>query len=190
MASGSASSGSRRTSRLNRKSIKGGRKGKSNAPALTIEDVEFLKKNTRYDEAEIKEWYKGFKVDCPDGQLTKTQILDMYAMILPVGNAKVFVDQIFRIFDKDGNGSIDFKASGGKYTCTTKGLTLFRYTMHVGIYDGHRHDRIRIARGEAKVGHKDSKDKEPGNLLSLSLCVCLFSSGGLSRCTTKTAADP
>ena len=30
-------------------------------------------------------------------------------MILPVGNAKLFVDQIFRIFDKDGNGTIDFK---------------------------------------------------------------------------------
>ena len=33
----------------------------------------------------------------------------MYTMILPVENAKLFVDQIFRIFDKDGNGSIDFK---------------------------------------------------------------------------------
>ena len=30
-------------------------------------------------------------------------------MILPEGNAVVFVDQIFRIFDGDGNGSIDFK---------------------------------------------------------------------------------
>ena len=35
----------------------------------------------------------------------------MYSMILPAGNANVFVDQIFRIFDKDGNGSIDFKVS-------------------------------------------------------------------------------
>ena len=35
----------------------------------------------------------------------------MYTMILPVENAKLFVDQIFRIFDKDGNGSIDFKVS-------------------------------------------------------------------------------
>lgn len=49
------------------------------------------------------------KVDCPDGELGKDKILDMYSMILPVGNAKVFVDQIFRIFDKDGNGTIDFK---------------------------------------------------------------------------------
>ena len=49
------------------------------------------------------------QADCPDGILDKTQVLDMYSMILPAGNAAVFVDQIFRIFDKDGNGSIDFK---------------------------------------------------------------------------------
>jgi hypothetical protein len=30
--------------------------------ALTSEDVEFLRRNTRYDENEIREWYKGFKV--------------------------------------------------------------------------------------------------------------------------------
>lgn len=29
---------------------------------LTKEDMEFLKSHTRYDEATIKEWYKGFKV--------------------------------------------------------------------------------------------------------------------------------
>jgi len=76
---------------------------------LDQEDVDFLKENTKFDEAEIREWYKGFSVDCPDGNLGKDKILDMYSMILPVKNATVFVDQIFRIFDKDGNGSIDFK---------------------------------------------------------------------------------
>ena len=68
----------------------------------------------RYDEQEIKEWYRGFKQDCPDGQLGKDKILEMYSMILPAGNAQVFVDQIFRIFDKDGNGSIDFKVGNFK----------------------------------------------------------------------------
>ena len=52
-----------------------------------------------------------FQADCPDGNLGKEKILDMYSMILPVKNATVFVDQIFRIFDKDGNGSIDFKVN-------------------------------------------------------------------------------
>ena len=42
----------------------------------------------------------------------------MYTMILPADNAKLFVDQIFRIFDKDGNGSIDFKVF--KISCSRK----------------------------------------------------------------------
>jgi hypothetical protein len=29
---------------------------------LSKEDMDFLKQHTRYDEATIKEWYKGFKV--------------------------------------------------------------------------------------------------------------------------------
>ena len=33
----------------------------------------------------------------------------MYSLILPVDNARLFVEQIFRIFDRDGNGTIDFK---------------------------------------------------------------------------------
>ena len=28
---------------------------------LSGDDIEYLRKNTRYDEKEIKEWYKGFK---------------------------------------------------------------------------------------------------------------------------------
>jgi Ca2+-binding EF-hand superfamily protein len=54
-------------------------------------------------------WYKGFRADCPDGNLHKSKILEIYNMILPNGDSSVFVDQIFRIFDKDGNGYIDFK---------------------------------------------------------------------------------
>ena len=33
----------------------------------------------------------------------------MYSMIFPAEESTTFVDQIFRIFDRDGNGSIDFK---------------------------------------------------------------------------------
>ena len=41
--------------------------------------------------------------------MDKERILNIYAQIAPLGNAKDFVDQIFRIFDEDGNGTIDFK---------------------------------------------------------------------------------
>lgn len=100
----SASDRSHRGSRRHRS-----RRHRRNNNNLSAEDIEYLKQNTRYDESEIRDWYRGFKVDCPDGQLGKDKILDMYSMILPVGNAQLFVDQIFRIFDKDGSGTIDFK---------------------------------------------------------------------------------
>ena len=40
---------------------KGGKykkKSKKSSHTLTQDDIEFLKKNTRYDEQEIKEWYR------------------------------------------------------------------------------------------------------------------------------------
>ena len=50
----------------------------------------------------------GFKHDCPSGRLKKEKVLEIYSVLMPDGDASVFVDQIFRIFDKDENGSIDF----------------------------------------------------------------------------------
>ena len=47
-------------------------------------------------------------VDCPSGKLKKDKVLEMYSLILNEGNAQVFVDHMFRIFDKDNNGSIEF----------------------------------------------------------------------------------
>ncbi len=41
---------------------KGRKSRKNKTPGLSQEDIDFLTKNTKYDEAEIREWYKGFKV--------------------------------------------------------------------------------------------------------------------------------
>lgn len=84
-------------------------KSKLGQSKLTQEDLEFLKAHTRYDESTIKEWYKGFKQDCPDGKLTPIKFVDMYKMFFPSGNAEQFCDHVFRTFDTDKNGYIDFK---------------------------------------------------------------------------------
>ena len=76
---------------------------------LSQEDLEFLRAHTRYDENTIKEWYKGFKQDCPNGRLTPVKFVDMYKMFFPSGNAEQFCDHVFRTFDTDKNGYIDFK---------------------------------------------------------------------------------
>ena len=41
---------------------------KGSKERLSKADMEFLKTSTRYDEDTIKEWYRGFRSDCPDGR--------------------------------------------------------------------------------------------------------------------------
>ena len=60
--------------------------------------------------------FRVFQADCPDGELYKDKVLEMYSMIVPTGNASVLVDHIYRIFDKDGNGSIDFRVNYHQFT--------------------------------------------------------------------------
>jgi len=76
---------------------------------LSKEDLEFLKTHTKYDEQTIKGWYKGFRQDCPSGKLTPSKFMDMYKMFFTEGNAQEFCDLVFRTFDRDKNGYIDFK---------------------------------------------------------------------------------
>lgn len=47
--------------------------------------------------------------DCPNGRLTPAKFVDMYKMFFPSGNAEEFCDHVFRTFDMDKNGYIDFK---------------------------------------------------------------------------------
>ena len=48
-------------------------------------------------------------MECPSGKLERLKLEELYTMIIPEGNASVLVREIFRIFDKDSDGSIDFK---------------------------------------------------------------------------------
>ena len=54
-------------------------------------------------------WYRGFKEDCPDGRLTPKAFMHVYGSSFLSANTKEFCDYVFRNFDKDGNGYIDFK---------------------------------------------------------------------------------
>ncbi|KAJ9597204.1 hypothetical protein L9F63_011926, partial [Diploptera punctata] len=49
--------------------------------------------------------------DCPNGRLTPAKFVDMYKMFFPSGNAEEFCDHVFRTFDMDKNGYIDFKTN-------------------------------------------------------------------------------
>lgn len=76
---------------------------------LSSEELNFLKNNTNFTEEQIKEWHRGFYQDCPNGQLTRKKFLEVYKQFFPSGNAETFCDHVFRTFDQDNSGAIDFK---------------------------------------------------------------------------------
>ncbi|GAA57845.1 neuronal calcium sensor 2, partial [Clonorchis sinensis] len=47
--------------------------------------------------------------DCPSGQLSKKKFIEVYSGFFPDGNAEEFCTHVFRTFDKDNSGRIDFK---------------------------------------------------------------------------------
>ena len=80
-------------------------------PVLEDEDVRFLVNNTSFTESDIREWWREFIMDCPQGILTKDkvdaechdahpQVLDMLLFILPKENGHIVADLIFTAFDR------------------------------------------------------------------------------------------
>ena len=76
---------------------------------LSGENLEFLKANTGYDEATIKESHEIFIKECPNGNLTPDKLIDLYTPFIAKGKAEQYCNHVFRTFDTDKNGFIDFK---------------------------------------------------------------------------------
>ncbi|KAL3847651.1 hypothetical protein ACJMK2_018553 [Sinanodonta woodiana] len=66
--------------------------------------------NVYFTTEEIHEWYKDFMSRLQPGQseLTKDQFVRVYDSVFE-GDAAEFAEHVFRSFDEDGNGTVDFK---------------------------------------------------------------------------------
>ena len=102
---------------------------------LSEEDLNFCKNNTRYSEDEIRTWYSSFKKDCPSGVLTKDKFIDVYKLFFPRGNAENFCNHVFRTFDTDKNGEINFVEFLLAIKVTLSGTPLEKLKYAFKLYD-------------------------------------------------------
>ena len=95
-----------------------------------------------------QEWHVGFMEDCPDGELTKAQFVEMYNKIFPGGCADKFSEIIFRTFDTDRSGTIDFREF-------MLALHVTRYFSHRGLGSLQSSQQLRNCWGEVDMGFQN-----------------------------------
>nr|CAH8850841.1 unnamed protein product [Trichobilharzia regenti] len=105
-------------------------------------ELKKLSAKTHFTEAQIKKWYKGFIKDCPSGLLNRSTFLSMYTQFFPDGKARLFYEHLFRTFDQDASGSIDFNEFLTAISITQSGSPEEKLELAFQLYDIDRNGTI------------------------------------------------
>ena len=71
----------------------------ANHAKLTAEEIQDIKDKTegKLSDKEIKEWYKGFMNDNPEGWLGVDEFKKIYGNFFPYGKADKFAEQVVEV---------------------------------------------------------------------------------------------
>ncbi|PIO24060.1 hypothetical protein AB205_0217740 [Aquarana catesbeiana] len=83
--------------------------GNTKSGALSKEILEELQLNTKFTQEELCTWYQSFLKECPSGRISKKQFESIYSKFFPDADPKAYAQHVFRSFDANNDGTLDFK---------------------------------------------------------------------------------
>ena len=109
--------------------------GNSKSGALSKEILEELQLNTKFTEEELCAWYQSFLKDCPSGRITRQEFQSIYAKFFPEADPKAYAQHVFRSFDANSDGTLDFKEYVIALHMTSVGKTNQKLEWAFSLYD-------------------------------------------------------
>ena len=77
--------------------------------AETPQELTDLWANSNYTMEELQQWYEAFVSAHPQKFITTEEFVETYNRHYPNGKATLFAQNLFRVFDLDQDGRIDFQ---------------------------------------------------------------------------------
>lgn len=106
-----------------------------NASKLSPAELKDFKNCSNFTEKEIFDFYSNFHKAYPKGRMSTDQLQAMYAKLFPDGNADEFAENVFRVIDQDGNGTVDFREYLVSMSTTLRGDPLEILRRAFLLYD-------------------------------------------------------
>ncbi|CAF1065332.1 unnamed protein product [Adineta ricciae] len=104
--------------------------------SLTDRDVQILIETSGKSEREILQWYTEFHEDSHGtDRMNKRQFQNYYLKLRNRPNLQQITDHIFRAFDIDQSGTIDFNEFLIAYIATSEGTPRQKFTYAFEVYD-------------------------------------------------------
>ncbi|XP_030072463.1 guanylyl cyclase-activating protein 1 [Microcaecilia unicolor] len=97
-----------------------------NASSSTVDDLQAV---------EIHHWYKKFMIECPSGQLTLHEFKQFFGLRGLSEQANSYVEQMFRTFDMNKDGSIDFMEYVAALSLVLRGKIEQKLRWYFKLYD-------------------------------------------------------
>ncbi|XP_063074015.1 guanylyl cyclase-activating protein 1 [Engraulis encrasicolus] len=97
-----------------------------NTSGCTVDDLQAV---------EMHLWYKKFMVECPSGQLTLHEFKQFFGLTSLDSDADAYIEQMFRTFDMNKDGYIDFMEYVAALSLVMRGKMEHKLRWYFKLYD-------------------------------------------------------